>query len=105
MFESETRVLVILPRDLVDRVRVLAGRTTTSLRLTVSLQIVFRALIEEGLRRPSDPALLANISRQAQTVRRIRQEARRHAAGAFRSGQAAGAGRSSQAARSRRRSS
>ena len=95
MFDSETRVLVILPRDLVDRVRVLAGRATTSLRLTVSLQIVFRALIEEGLRRPSDPALLANITRQAQTVRRIRQEARRQATAAARSG----------AARSRRRSS
>ena len=105
MFDSETRVLVILPRDLVDRVRVLAGRATTSLRLTVSLQIVFRALIEEGLRRPSDPALLANISRQAQTVRRIRQEARRHAVGATRTTQAAGAARGSQAARSRRRSS
>jgi hypothetical protein len=95
MFESETRVLVIVPRDLVDRVRVLAGRATTSLKLSVSSQIVFRALIEEGLRRPSDPALLANISRQAQTVRRIRQEARRQAAAAARS----------RAARSRRRSS
>jgi Na+/melibiose symporter-like transporter len=60
MFQSETRVLVILPRDLVDRARVLAGRATTSMRLSVSVQIVLRALIEEGLKRPSDPALLAN---------------------------------------------
>jgi hypothetical protein len=75
MFPNETRVLVILPRDLVDRARVLAGRATTSLRMPVSLQIVLRALIEEGLRRPSDPGLLANVSRQAETVRRIRREA------------------------------
>ena len=79
MFESEARVLVILPRDLVDRARVLAGRATTSLRLPVSLQIVLRALIEEGLRRPTAPGLLANVGRQAETVRRIRQEARRSA--------------------------
>ena len=77
MFQSETRVLVILPRDLVDRGRVLAGRATTSMRLPVSLQIVLRALIEEGLKRRTDPGLLANVSRQALTVRRIRQEARR----------------------------
>ena len=77
MFESETRVLIILPRELVDRARELAGRATISVKLPVSLQIVFRALIEEGLRRPTNPDLLANISRQAQTVRRIRSEARR----------------------------
>ena len=77
MFQSETRVLVILPRHLVDRARVLAGRATTSMRLPVSLQIVLRALIEEGLKRPTDSRLLANISRQAETVRRIRREARR----------------------------
>ena len=75
MFPNETRVLVILPRDLVDRARVLAGRATTSIRMPVSLQIVLRALIEEGLRRPSDAGLLANVSRQAETVRRIRREA------------------------------
>jgi len=80
MFQSETRVLVILPRHLVDRARVLAGRATTSMRLPVSLQIVLRALIEEGLKRPTDSRLLANISRQAETVRRIRREARRRPA-------------------------
>ena len=77
MFPSETRVLVILPRELVDRARVLAGRATTSMRLPVSLQIVLRGLIEEGLRHPTEPRLLANVRRQAETVRRIRQEARR----------------------------
>lgn len=77
MFESETRVLIILPRELVDRARGLAGRTTISMKLPVSLQIVLRALIEEGLKRPTNPALLANVSRQAHTVRRIRSEARR----------------------------
>jgi len=77
MFLSETRVLIILPRDLVDRARVLAGRATTSMKMPVSLQIVLRALIEEGLRRPTDPGLLANVNRQAETVRRIRRDARR----------------------------
>jgi len=82
MFESETRVLVILPRDLVDRARVLAGRATTSMRLPVSLQIILRALIEEGLRRPTDPGLLANVGRQAEMVRQIRREAGRRPAAA-----------------------
>ena len=77
MFADETRVLMILPRQLVDRARTVAGRTTTAMRLPVSLQIVFRALIDEGLKRPGDDALLANIGRQAETVRRIRRESRR----------------------------
>jgi hypothetical protein len=77
MFDNEARVLMILPRDLVDRARALAGRATTSMKLPVSLQIVFRALIEEGLKRPGDQAILANVGRQAETVRRIRSEARR----------------------------
>jgi hypothetical protein len=77
MFPSERRVLIILPGNLVDRARTLAGRATMSMRLPVSLQIVLRALIEEGLRRRSDPGLVANVRRQAETVRRIRREARR----------------------------
>jgi hypothetical protein len=77
MFDNETRVLMVLPSDLVDRARGLAGRATTSMKLPVSLQIVFRALLDEGLKRPTDPALLANVARQAETVRRIRSEARR----------------------------
>ena len=76
MFDSEARVLVILPRDLLDRARALAGRATTSLRLSVSLQIVLRALIEEGLKDSKNPDLLANMNRHAETVRRIRREAR-----------------------------
>ena len=79
MFDNEARVLMILPRDLVDRARALAGRATVAMKLPVSLQIVFRALIEEGLKRPGDPAILANVGRQAETVRRIRREARRPA--------------------------
>jgi predicted RNA-binding Zn ribbon-like protein len=80
MFDSEARVLVILPGDLLDRARALAGRATTSMRLNVSLQIVLRALIEEGLKRSKDPDLLANMNRQAETVRRIRREARQPSA-------------------------
>ena len=81
MFDHETRVLMVLPSDLVDRARGLAGRATMSMKLPVSLQIVFRALIDEGLKRPTDPALLANVARQAETVRRIRSEARRRPVG------------------------
>jgi hypothetical protein len=77
MFEDETRVLIVLPQDLVDRARGLAGRATTAMKLPVSLQIVFRALIEQGLKRPTDQALLTNVGRQAETVRRIRSEGRR----------------------------
>jgi hypothetical protein len=84
MFEDETRVLMVLPRDLVDRARGLAGRATISMKLPVSLQIVLRALIDEGLKRPTDPALVANVARQAETVRRIRVEARRRPAVAAR---------------------
>jgi hypothetical protein len=65
------------------------------MRLPVSLQIVLRALIEQGLKRPTDPSLLANVSRQAETVRRIRREARHRLAGADRG----------PAARARRRAS
>jgi hypothetical protein len=76
MFADETRILIILPRGLGDRARELAGRATVSLKLPVSLQIVLRALIDEGLKRPTDPALLGNIGRQAETVRQIRRGAR-----------------------------
>ncbi len=72
MFENETRVLLILSQDVLDQARVLAGKATTTLKLPVSLQIVLRALIEEGLKRDGDRILLANIEGQAWTVRRIR---------------------------------
>ena len=81
MFETKTRVLIILPRDLMDRARVLAGKATARLKLPVSLQIVLRALIGEGLKRADDPALLANVEGQANAVRHLRTVVRqgRHA--------------------------
>jgi hypothetical protein len=82
MFDDEARILIILPRGLVDRARGLAGRATVSMKVPVSLQIVLRALIDEGLKRPTDSALLENIGRQADTVRRIRRTARRPATSA-----------------------
>ncbi len=77
MFEPKTRVLLILPQDIFDRARVLAGKATTALKLPVSLQIVLRALIEEGLKRDGDRTLFANVAGQAQEVRRIRSLAGR----------------------------
>ena len=79
MFENRTRVLLILPQDVVDRARVFAGKATTALKLPVSLQIVLRASIEEGLRREGD-ALMANVEGQAKAVRHIRSVARRGSA-------------------------
>jgi hypothetical protein len=84
MFANKTRVLLILSQDVLDEARVLAGRATTTLKLAVSLQIVLRALIEEGLKRENDPTLLANIEGQAKAVREIRSSAHRR-------GRAAGA--------------
>jgi hypothetical protein len=78
--DDRTRVLLILSRDVVDRARVFAGKTTIALKLPVSLQIVLRALIEEGLKRDDDPALLANVAGQARAVRHKRTVARRQAA-------------------------
>jgi hypothetical protein len=74
---DKARVLLILPRDVLDRARVLAGKATTALKLSVSLQIVLRALIEVGLNRDGDPTLLASIESQAHAVRRIRSAPRR----------------------------
>jgi hypothetical protein len=76
MFEQKSRVLLVLPQDILDRARVLAGKATTMLKLPISLQIVLRALIEEGLKRDDDRNLLANVEGQAQAVRRIRRLAR-----------------------------
>ena len=82
---DKARVLLILPQGDLDRARVLAGKATTILKLSVSLQIVLRALIEVGLKRDGDPALLANIESQAHAVRRIRSAARRRGTQARRS--------------------
>ena len=64
MFENKTRVLLILPQDVHDRARVLAGKAMTTLKLPVSLQIVLRAL-------------LANVEGQAKAVRHQRSVAGR----------------------------
>lgn len=72
MFPNKTRVLLVLPQDVLDRARVMAGKATTTLKLPVSVQIVLRALIEEGLKRDGERSLLGNIEDQAQAVRRIR---------------------------------
>jgi len=72
MFDGRTRTLLILPQGVLDDVRVLAGKATTTLKLSVSVQIVLRALVEEGLKRDGDRRLLSNIESQAQAVRRIR---------------------------------
>ena len=92
MFDDRTRVLLILSQAALDRARVFAGRATSSLKLPVSLQIVLRALIEEGLKRSDHPALLANIESQAKAVRHARSVARQGGAGD-------GAGRNRQAGR------
>jgi hypothetical protein len=76
MFRNKTSVLLVLSQDVLDRARVMAGKATTTLKLPVSVQIVLRALIEEGLKRDGDRSLLDNIEAQAQAVRRIRSLAR-----------------------------
>jgi hypothetical protein len=75
MFENKTKVLLILPQDVLDQARIVAGKATITLKLPVSLQIVLRALIEEGLKR-DHPTLLANVESQAKAVRRLRSVAR-----------------------------
>src|SRR6266849_1104143 len=77
MFMNKTKVLLVLTQDVLDEARVLAGRATAALKLPVSLQIVLRALIEEGLKRDGDRALLANVEDQAVAVRRLRSLGRR----------------------------
>ena len=72
MFQNGSRVLLILPQDILDRARVLAGKATAALKLPVSLQIVLRALIGEGLKRGGDRNLLTNIEVQALAIRHIR---------------------------------
>ncbi len=77
MFEDKTKVLLILPREILDRARVYGGQATTKFKRPVSLQMVLRALIDEGLKRDGDRAILANVEGQVQAVRRIRSQARR----------------------------
>jgi hypothetical protein len=77
MLDNRTKVLLILPEDVVHRARIVAAKSTISLKLPVSLQIVLRALIEEGLKREGQAALRANIERQAHAVRQRRSATRR----------------------------
>ena len=77
MLENRTTVLLILSQEVLDQARVLAGKATITLKLPVSLQIVLRSLIEEGLKRDGHPAFLANIEGQARAVRHKRSMARR----------------------------
>jgi hypothetical protein len=89
MREERTKVLLILSQDVLDRARVAAGKATVSLKLPVSLQIVLRALIEEGLKRDDYPAFLANVQGQATAVREQRSMARRKRAERTREGRPA----------------
>src|SRR5882672_4095487 len=57
MFEDKTRVLLVVPQQILDRARVFAGSATTRLKRPVSLQMVLRALIDEGLKRNGDRAV------------------------------------------------
>ena len=76
MLGNRTKVLLILSQDVVDQARIVAGKATITLKLPVSLQIVLRALIEDGLKRDDHPTLLANVESQAKAVRRLRSVAR-----------------------------
>ena len=79
MLLNNARVLLVLPEDILGRARVLAGKAMATLKLPVSLQIVLRALIEEGLKGNDKHALRANVAAQAQAVRRVRSLKRRGA--------------------------
>ena len=76
MVTKRTSVLLILSQDALDQARIVAGKATSAFKLPVSLQIVLRALIEEGLKRENNAALLTNIEGQAKAVREIRSAAR-----------------------------
>jgi hypothetical protein len=99
MFENETRVLLILPQEILDRARVLAGKTTTVLKLPVSLQIVLRALLVVGLRRENHAALLGSVESQALAVSDRRRRSGGRAGSRRPPGTAAGARGSSQRSR------
>ena len=73
----EAKVLLSLSQAALDRARVLAGRATITLKLPVSLQIVLRALIGEGLEGAASPRFLADVENQANAVRRRRRVAGR----------------------------
>ena len=64
MFADKTRVLLVVPQAVLDRARVLAGEAMIKLMRPVSLQMVLRALIDEGLKRAGDWAILTNVEGQ-----------------------------------------
>jgi hypothetical protein len=72
MFEDKTKVLLVVPQGVLDRARVFAGEAMSKLKRPVSLQMVLRALIDEGLKRHRDGAVLLNIEGQVRAVREIR---------------------------------
>lgn len=78
---GKSRVLLILPEKIVDRVRVFAGRAMIALKLPVGLQIVFRVLIDQGLKQGSDRGLLASVASEATAVHRRWSHADRPPAG------------------------
>lgn len=77
--DNSGRVLLILSEDMLARARVLAGKATILLKLPVSLQVVLRALIEEGLKRDHQPSVLPTIEAHAHAVREARRLARSRA--------------------------
>ena len=77
MKSTKSRVLLVLSQEVVDRARVFAGKAMMALKLPVSLQVVFRALIEQGLKRGGGPALLASVASQATAVHQRRSHADR----------------------------
>ena len=81
MFEDKTKILLVIPQGVVDRARVFAGKAMSKLKRPVSLQMVLRALIDEGLKRGGGRAVLANVEGQVQAVRRIRSRAGREGSG------------------------
>ena len=81
MFEDKTKVLLMVPQGVLDRARVFAGEAMSKLKRPVSLQMVLRALIDEGLKRHGDGAVLLNIEDQVQAVRQIRSRAGREGSG------------------------
>jgi hypothetical protein len=102
MVTDRTKVLLVLPSEVLDQARALAGTATTMLRLTVSVQIVLRALIEEGLKQSGEPALLDSFHRQARAVRAIRRAPRERSRTGTGARSPAGPGHSARADRSPR---
>jgi hypothetical protein len=77
MNSDQRRVLLVLPQEILDRARVFAGEAMITLKLPVSLQIVFRVLIEHGLKRGGDRAVLAKVASEATAVHQRRSHADR----------------------------